>query len=95
MLMFKNSRMLRHRQWAKRIHLLLLVSLILSLAATEGCAPRYVAVKTDPCAGWALICVSKADVLTDGTSKQILAHDKHYVATCKPKDVCGKSTSKP
>jgi len=42
-------------------------------------------VKRDPCAGWAAIYPSKADVLTDGTAKQILAHDLHGVAAgCWP-----------
>jgi hypothetical protein len=46
----------------------------------EGCVPRVVTAKTDPCAGWSPIYASKADVLTDGTAKQILSHDKHGVA---------------
>lgn len=33
--------------------------------------------KPDPCAGWSPILVSKQDVLTDGTAKQILAHNEH------------------
>jgi hypothetical protein len=33
-------------------------------------------VKVDHCTGWAAIHPSKADVLTDGTAKQILAHDQ-------------------
>jgi hypothetical protein len=37
-------------------------------------------IKPDPCAGWAAILPSHADVLTDGTAKQILAHDLHGVA---------------
>lgn len=43
------------------------------------------AIKSDPCAGWSPIVVSRADVLTDGTAKQILAHDLHGVAAgCWP-----------
>lgn len=33
--------------------------------------------KPDPCAGWEPILPSHADVLTDGTARQILAHDEH------------------
>lgn len=41
-----------------------------------GCVTKPV-VKPAPCAGWAAIYPSRADVLTDGTAKQILAHDRH------------------
>lgn len=34
------------------------------------------AIKPDRCAGWAAIYPSKADVLTDGTARMILAHDE-------------------
>jgi len=44
----------------------------------EGCTPRVV-VKVDHCTGWAAIRPAKADVLTDGTAKQILAHDQHGI----------------
>ncbi|UGB46982.1 hypothetical protein LQ772_06740 [Frateuria edaphi] len=37
--------------------------------------------RPDYCAGWEPILVSKKDVLTDGTSKQILAHNNHGEAT--------------
>lgn len=36
--------------------------------------------KPDICAGWKAIYPSKQDVLTDGTAKQIDAHDEHGVA---------------
>jgi hypothetical protein len=42
---------------------------------TAGCGTDPV--KPDPCAGWTVICPSRLDVLTDGTSKQILGHDEH------------------
>jgi hypothetical protein len=32
------------------------------------------------------IYISKADVLTDGTARQILAHNKAFVATCGDPD---------
>jgi len=51
----------------------------MGLLAIEGCTPKLVAVKSDPCAGWSPIYASKQDVLTDGTAKQILAHDLHGV----------------
>lgn len=72
-------RMHRRRLWALLIPLLLLA----------GCKTGH-AIKPDPCAGWSAICPSKADVLTDGTAKQILGHDEHGAAigcwtalTCK------------
>lgn len=42
-----------------------------------GCAMTGRVTKPDPCAGWSKITTSKDDVLTDPTSKQILAHDEH------------------
>jgi len=51
------------------------------LGINAGCTPKLVAVKSNPCAGWAAIYPSKQDVLTDGTAKQILAHDEHGVAS--------------
>lgn len=45
---------------------------------TSGCTPRTI-VKTDFCTGWKPILPSRQDVLTDGTAKQILAHDQHGV----------------
>jgi hypothetical protein len=62
--------------------------MILGLAISSGCTPKLIAVKTDPCAGWAPILISKQDVLTDGTAKQILSHDMHG------KKVCGWVNSK-
>jgi len=43
-----------------------------------GCAIKPI-VRTDFCSGWRPICPSRQDVLTDGTAKQILAHDQHGV----------------
>jgi hypothetical protein len=51
-----------------------------------GCATGRV---TDHCAGWRPIYPSKADVLTDGTSKQILGHDEYGV-----KSKCWKAPAK-
>jgi len=51
---------------------MLLLAPLLASCATAGHA-----IKSDPCAGWAAIVTSKADMLTDGTAKQILAHDEH------------------
>lgn len=31
---------------------------------------------TDPCAGWRPVLVSRADALTDGTARQVLAHNE-------------------
>lgn len=51
-------------------------SLLLAICAmAAGCAIEPT--KLDPCAGWEMICPSRKDTLTDGTSKQILAHDEH------------------
>ena len=61
------------------LQLLLANCVILASFGTSGCTPKLVAVKSDPCAGWAPIYASKLDVLTDGTAKQILAHDLHGV----------------
>lgn len=65
-------RMRRRRWWPRPIPLLLLAS----CALMAGCVTKPV-VKPAPCAGWAAIYPSRADVLTDGTAKQILAHDRH------------------
>lgn len=47
------------------------------LLLPASCAMNGRVTKPDPCAGWARILVSHQDVLTDGTSKQILAHNNH------------------
>jgi len=52
----------------------LMLALILLLAS---CAMNGRVTKPDPCAGWSAILVSKQDVLTDGTSRQVLAHNDH------------------
>lgn len=61
-----------------RLRRLILPLLLASCATMAGCATRPV-VTPNPCAGWVAIYPSKADVLTDGTAKQILAHDRHGV----------------
>lgn len=57
---------------------LILPLLLATFAMMVGCAKR-VEVRTDFCTGWAPIYASRDDVLTDGTAKQILAHDRHGV----------------
>lgn len=42
-----------------------------------SCSATGRVTKPDPCAGWSKITTSRDDVLTDGTAKQILAHDEH------------------
>jgi hypothetical protein len=65
-----------YRKRLRRLWLLLtLLPLLASCATTDGPAT-----KVDPCAGWSAIYPSRQDVLTDGTAKQILAHDLHGVA---------------
>lgn len=76
---FRNSPPLPRSKWRKLTQLLLLASCVtMGGLGTSGCTPRTV-VKTDFCTGWKPILASKADVLTDGTAKQILAHDQHGV----------------
>ncbi len=50
--------------------------LIIAIALLAGCAttPQVVA-QTDICAGWKAIKVNENDEFTDGTAKQILAHN--------------------
>jgi hypothetical protein len=61
-------------------HVFKALSLLVFITITQsGCATSTV-LKVDPCAGWSAIYPSKQDVLTDGTAKQILAHDLHGVA---------------
>lgn len=58
-------------------------SLVLLLASlTAGCATCPKTIRVDPCAGWAPIYPSKNDSLTDGTARQILAHDEHGAKVC-------------
>lgn len=57
----------------RRLRLLAVLTLLLPLA---GCKSGCVT-KPDPCAGWEPIYPSRSDVLTDGTARQILAHDEH------------------
>lgn len=52
-----------------------------------GCATKTT-VKVDHCTGWAPIYPSGNDVLTDGTARQILAHDEFGARMgCWPKPV--------
>lgn len=44
------------------------------LVLLTGCAADGRA--TDPCGAWRPILVSRADVLTDGTARQLLAHNE-------------------
>ena len=64
---------------ACRTRRLKLYGLLIPALLLAGCKTGP-AIKPDPCAGWSVICPSKADVLTDGTAKQILAHDEHGAA---------------
>jgi hypothetical protein len=62
--------------------------MLILLPLLGACSPGP-AIKPDPCAGWAVICPSKADILTDGTAKQILGHDEHgVVAKCWTRTAC-------
>lgn len=66
-----------------RLSVLLIPVLLLAACKTSP------AIKPDPCAGWSVICPSKADILTDGTAKQILGHDEHGVAAkCWARTAC-------
>lgn len=51
-----------------------MLPLILLLAGCATTAGRVI--EPDRCAGWAPIYPSRADVLTDSTARQILAHDE-------------------
>jgi hypothetical protein len=73
MLRLPGSRTHRFKLWL----LLPLLLLLASCATTGGCVT-----KPDPCAGWSPIYVSRTDVLSDGTAKQILAHDEHGKQVC-------------
>lgn len=55
--------------------MLRLALLLASFGTVAGCVTKPT--KLDPCAGWEPILPSRADVLTDGTARQILAHDEH------------------
>src|SRR6185312_8584196 len=66
-----------HRCNACRTRQLRLWTLLIPALLLAGCATTGRVI--DPCAGWSPIVVSKADRLTDGTAKQILAHDLHGV----------------
>jgi hypothetical protein len=54
---------------------MLLTALLLSGCATAGRV-------TDACGPWRPIYVSKADVLTDGTARAILAHNETGAKLC-------------
>ena len=63
---------------AYRMHRLSKWTLLIPLLLLAGCksGPE---IKPELCTGRAAIYPSKADVLSDGTAKQILAHDLHGV----------------
>ena len=56
--------------------MLILTLPLVASGILAGCAPRTI-VKTDHCTGWAPIYADGSDVLTDGTARQILAHDEY------------------
>lgn len=65
--------------------MLLLASCSTNLAATKPVEPSVIQkiVTVDTACQWLTpIYISRADVLTDGTARQILAYDKTYVANC-------------
>lgn len=55
---------------------LMLILAMFAAASTGGCAT------SDPCAGWRAIRPARADVLTDGTARQILAHNETGARVC-------------
>lgn len=87
-LRFRHFLQLRRNKWRRLIPALLLAS----CATMGGCATKPI-VRTDFCTGWRPICASTQDVLTDGTAKQILAHDEHGVTMkCWARTACKPST---
>lgn len=58
----------------------LILILLLAILLTAGCA--NVTPRTDMCAPWSPIYVSADDVLTDGTARQINAHDETGARLC-------------
>ena len=70
----------RHSVWLT----LLLLPLLASCATTASRGTDHQTQLTNAaaCAAFGPICPSKADVLTDGTAKQILAHDKTGAKLC-------------
>lgn len=56
---------------------LILLPLLAIYGTTAGCVRTVTVV--DHCTGWSAIYPAGQDVLTDGTAKQILAHDQHGV----------------
>lgn len=48
--------------------------LLASLTLLAGCSS--IGAGTSACSGWRPVYVSRADVLTDGTARQILAHNE-------------------
>ena len=55
----------------------LLLGMLMLLA---GCASGGAGI--DPCGAWRPILVSRADALTDGTARQILAHNETGARLC-------------
>lgn len=71
----------------------ILILLLVICAMTAGCAKQRV--RTDLCSGWKPIYPSADDVLTDGTAKQILAHDRQGVDVgCWKAPTKSKTTSR-
>lgn len=52
---------------------MMLIGLLILLS---GCAGSGAATRLEVCGPWQPIYVSKADVLTEGTARQILAHNE-------------------
>ena len=53
---------------------------LVSLSLLSACAPNGAA--TSACSGWKPIYVSRADVLTADTARQILAHNETGARIC-------------
>lgn len=58
------------------------IFLALPALACAGCAAPQVRTVTDFCTPWRAIYAEKQDVLTDGTAKAILAHDRTGAKLC-------------
>lgn len=76
MTLIRKSKLYRKR--LRRLWLTLILLLPLGISGTlDGCVKTVTVV--DHCTGWEPIYVGDADVLTDQTAKQVLAHDQHGV----------------
>lgn len=58
------------------------ISVLLLALLCGGCAAPQVRTVTDYCTPWRAIYSSKQDVLTDGTAKAILDHDRTGAKLC-------------